>query len=246
MSSGGHDGKAARAVAALSGACAQYRVAVIGAWVLLVLALVTAAGVLGTPTDNDVSLPGTDAQLVRDLTTSPDAAGSTSGLVIVVAPDGQRLLQDALAATADSLRRAGHVTTVKPPAKQEGSLSGDERTGWFTVGLDVRRAELTKPMARAVVQAASPAADAGLRVLPGGGAIEAQAAPCGVAELMAAGPGSECHFADQFRSHPVRGASVLTRHWAVEGVDRGGERRRRRRRRSRRTCPDIPVPTRPT
>jgi RND superfamily putative drug exporter len=146
--------------------CVRHRFVVIGVWVLLVLALVTAARLIGTPTDNDVSLPGTDAQLVRDLTAS-STTPLTSGTVIVVARDG-RLDDGTLAATATSLEGAEHVATVKPPSSREGSLSEDGRTGWFTVGMDVRRAELTKAMADAVTDAARPAADAGLLVLPGG------------------------------------------------------------------------------
>jgi RND superfamily putative drug exporter len=146
--------------------CARHRFVVIGAWVLLVLALVTSARLIGTPTDNDVSLPGTDAQLVRDLTAS-QATPLTSGTVILVARDG-RLDDGVLAATAASLQGAEHVTTVTPPSTGNGSLSADGRTGWFTVGLDVRRAELTKAMAHTVTDAARPAVDAGLRVLPGG------------------------------------------------------------------------------
>ncbi|NUO97535.1 MAG: MMPL family transporter [Nonomuraea sp.] len=166
MSAAVHDGRAARTVAAVGRWCVRHRFVVIGAWVLLVAALVVGARVIGTPTDNDVSLPGTDAQLVRDLTASPENP-LTTGMVILVAKDG-RLDRGVLKATADSLRGADHVTTVKPPAAREGSLSADGRTGWFTVGLDVRRAELTKPMAIAVRDAAKPASDAGLRVLPGG------------------------------------------------------------------------------
>lgn len=165
--SSGHNGRASRAVAAVSRASARHRFVVIGAWLLLVVGLVTAARMIGTPTDNDVSLPGTDSQLVRDLTRTQDAP-LTSGLVIVVAENG-RLDDGVVQATAASLEQAEHVTTVKQPSAKEGSLSEDGRTGWFTVGLDVRRAELTKPMARTVVAAAGPATDAGLRVLPGGG-----------------------------------------------------------------------------
>ncbi|NKE57803.1 MMPL family transporter [Lentzea sp. PSKA42] len=167
MSAGAQDGRASQAVAAVSRACARHRFAVIGAWVLLVLALVTAARVIGTPTDNDVSLPGTDAQLVRDLTAS-SANPLTSGTVILVDPDG-RLDDGVLAATAASLQGAEHVTTVKPPSAKEGSLSADGRTGWFMVGMDVRRAELEKAMAQTVLDAARPATDAGVKVLPGGG-----------------------------------------------------------------------------
>jgi len=131
-----------------------------------VLALVMGARVIGTPTDNDVSLPGTDAQLVRDLTAS-QATPLTSGTVILVSREG-RLDDGVLAATATSLRAAEHVTTVTPPSTRDRSLSADGRTGFFTVGLDVPRAELTKAMVRTVTDAARPAADAGLLVLPGG------------------------------------------------------------------------------
>ncbi|QQQ79399.1 MMPL family transporter [Saccharothrix sp. 6-C] len=181
MSSGGStsaalpDGRAVRAVALVSRVCVRRRFAVIGAWVVLVLALVTAAGVVGTPTDNDVSLPGTDAQLVRDLTASPGVP-PTSGTVILVAEDGRlddEVRSGALAEAEAALREAVHVTAVKPPSTRDGSLSEDGRTGWFTVGLDVRRAELTGDVARAVVDAARPAADAGLRVLPGGAFAQA-------------------------------------------------------------------------
>ncbi|XVS67581.1 MMPL family transporter [Actinosynnema sp. CA-299493] len=175
MSTAPPDGRAARAVALVSRVCVRRRFTVIGAWVLLVLALVTASRVIGTPTDNDVSLPGTDAQLVRDLIASPEAP-LTSGTVILVAEDG-RLDDEArsgvLADAAASLRRAEHVTTVRPPSTRDGSLSEDGRTGWFAVGLDVRRAELTEDVAHAVVDAARPAADAGLRVLPGGALAQA-------------------------------------------------------------------------
>ncbi|RSM81945.1 MMPL family transporter [Kibdelosporangium aridum] len=170
MSAAVHDGRAARAVAVVGRACVRHRFVVIGAWVLLALALVTGARVIGTPTDNDVSLPGTDAQLVRDLTAS-SATPLTSGTVILVAPDGRlddEARSGALVATAASLQGAEHVTTVKSPSMRDGSLSADGRTGWFTVGLDVRRAEFTKAMAHAITAAARPAADAGLRVLPGG------------------------------------------------------------------------------
>jgi RND superfamily putative drug exporter len=165
------DGRAAKTVAAVGRVCVRHRFVVIGAWVVLVLALVLGARVVGTPTDNDVRLPGTDAQLVRDLTAA-QATPLTSGTVIVVAREG-RLDDGVLAATAGSLRAAAHVTTVTPPSTRDGSLSEDGRTGWFTVGLDVRRAELTKDMAHTVVDAARPAADAGLRVLPGGALAQA-------------------------------------------------------------------------
>ena len=79
-----HDGR----LAAVSRASVRHRFVVIGGWLLLVLTLVVGARVIGTPTDNDVRLPGTDAQLVRDLTASAQAP-LTSGIVILVAQDGR-------------------------------------------------------------------------------------------------------------------------------------------------------------
>jgi putative drug exporter of the RND superfamily len=172
VSAAAHDRWVARAVVAVCRTCVQYRFVVIGAWLFMVAALVTSASVVGTPTDNDVSLPGTDSQLVLDLTGTPP----TSGIVIVVAPTGR--LDDAahsgaLAATAASLRRAVHVTAVETPSISEGSLSANGRIGWFTVDLDVNQANLTAGIVRAVMAAARPAAEAGLRPLPGGAFAEA-------------------------------------------------------------------------
>jgi putative drug exporter of the RND superfamily len=165
-----HDGRVARAVAGVGRACARHRIVVIGAWILLALALLTWARVAGTPTDNDVSLPGTDSQQVRDLTQT-SATPLTTGQVILVAPSGRLDDPDraeALAATTASLRLVTHVSSVQAPARSAGTLSADGRTGWFTLGIDVRRANLTKDTAQAATAAAGPAADAGLRVIPGG------------------------------------------------------------------------------
>jgi len=172
VSAAAHDGWAARVIAAVCRACVQHRFVVIGGWLFMVAALVTTASVVGTPTDNDVSLPGTDSQLVRNLTGTPP----TSGIVIVVARTGR--LDDAahsgtLAATAASLRRAAHVTAVEMPSISEGSLSANGRIGWFTVDLDVNQANLSAGITRAVMAAARPAAEAGLRPLPGGAFAEA-------------------------------------------------------------------------
>ena len=163
------DGRAARAVGGLGRACARHRFVVIGAWLLLVAALVTCARVAGTPTDNDVSLPGTDAQLVRDLTSSQTTSGSTA-TVILVAPDGRLdggARAGVLAATAASLRTVPRVTAVKLPTTAARSLSADGRTALVQVSLDVARRDITPALAHDLTEAARPAADAGVRVLPG-------------------------------------------------------------------------------
>jgi RND superfamily putative drug exporter len=162
-----HDGRAARAVAAVSRWSVRHRYPVIGAWLLLAAALVAAASVLGTPTDNDVSLPGTDSQIVRDLT----VGSPSSATVIVQAPAGRldaAADSGALAATKAQLQRVAHVTAVSPPSAGGGSLSADGRIGWFTVDLDIRSANLNASIARSVMAATGPAAQAGLRPLPGG------------------------------------------------------------------------------
>jgi len=170
-----HEGRTARAVAALGRGCARHRFLVIGAWLLTTLALVAGARLAGTPTDDDVSLPGTDSQLVRELTRT-SRMPPTTGTVIVTTGSGR--LDDAsrsgvLLATAASLRRAPHVTSVRLPSSREGSLSADGRTGWFTVTLDVRRADLSADTAHDIVDAAAPAQDAGVRTVPGGALAQA-------------------------------------------------------------------------
>ncbi|WBB76195.1 MMPL family transporter [Micromonospora sp. WMMD1128] len=160
-----------RALGGLGRFCARRPRTVLAGWLLLAVALVGAAAVLGRPVDNDVALPGSDAQQARDLLGRAGSGDGTDGQLVLYA-DGGRLddpaRQDALARAIREIAGVPHVTDVDGVDAAAGTLSPDGRTGWLTVRLDVSPRQVDKALARAVTDAAAPAGAAGIEVTPGG------------------------------------------------------------------------------
>ncbi|WP_238020068.1 MMPL family transporter [Dactylosporangium sp. AC04546] len=152
--------------------CAARPRLVLAAWLVLIAGLVTAVALNGRPTDNDVTLPGSDAQAARDLLEAADPGARLANAQLVVHVQQGRLDEpanaEAIGRAADAIGRVGHVVQVAPPSAQRGSLSDDGRIGYLTVTFDVSPRNLDRPLAEAVVAAAAPARDAGIGTVPGG------------------------------------------------------------------------------
>lgn len=151
--------------------CARRPRTVLAAWLLLAVALVGAAAVLGRPVDNDVALPGSDAQQARDLLDRTGSGGGTGGQLVLRVDDGRLddpARRDALARVTHEVADVRHVTGVDGASVAAGTLSPDGRTGWVTVRLDVSPRQVDRALARAVTDAAAPARTAGIEVTPGG------------------------------------------------------------------------------
>jgi putative drug exporter of the RND superfamily len=158
----------------LGHACARWRFAVLGLWLVLVVALVVVAGQAGSQTTNNVTLPGAGSQSATDLLSErfPDQAYGTNP--IVVATDSGKLTDSKFSKAIDSsvkaLRNTPHVTVVVSPLSDAGSdaLSKNKKIGYISVALDVGQGEITDDDAQAVLDAANPAERAGLEVAAGG------------------------------------------------------------------------------
>ena len=72
--------------------------------------------------------------------------------------------------TVSSLKKAPHVIAAVSPLSKEGAaaLSKDKRIGYISLRLDEGPSDLSKEEAEDVIDAASPAREAGLRVATGG------------------------------------------------------------------------------
>ncbi|ASW55537.1 MMPL family transporter [Plantactinospora sp. KBS50] len=166
------DGVLYRLLGRIGRACAGHPLRALAVWALLIAGLVTAVAMAGRPTDNDVDLPGSDAQAARDLIErgDPDAANANAQLVVHI--DAGRLDDAAntaaLTAAATRIADVEHVVRVVPPSAERGTLSTDGQTGYLTLGFDVQPRNLDQPLADAVVAAAAPARDAGIETVPGG------------------------------------------------------------------------------
>ncbi|WP_431908687.1 MMPL family transporter [Micromonospora carbonacea] len=165
------DGWTPRTLERLGGWCVRRPWRVLAAWLLVAVALVGGVAAFGRPVDNDVALPGSDAQVARDLSERGGGGPASSGQVVVRVDAGRLDEPDrraALERTAAALAEVEHVTRVDGVDARAGTLSPDGRTGYLTVRLDVPAREVDKALSRSVLDAAQPARDAGVETVPGG------------------------------------------------------------------------------
>ncbi len=146
----------------------------IAAWVALAVGLAISASLAGSLTSDDLSLPGTGSTKSIDLLNKrlPKEANGTNPIVLE-ASKGK--LTDAANSGAvdkavDSVRQAPHVVRAVSPLSARGkkALSKDERIGYISVTLDLSQGDLDVDEANAVIDAADPAKEAGIKVSAGG------------------------------------------------------------------------------
>ena len=155
--------------------CIRFRWAVLGTWVVVVLALVLWAKHVGSETSDNLTLPGSSSQQATDLLTSrfPVQANGTNP-VVMKAPAGAKLKDkkyaDAVGATVDSLRKDPAVASATSPLSAAGKnlLSKDGRIGYISLVLHDSPSELSEDEAHRIIGSEQPARDAGMQVATGG------------------------------------------------------------------------------
>jgi uncharacterized membrane protein YdfJ with MMPL/SSD domain len=150
----------------------RYRAALL--WVVLLAAIVVVSNSVGKETSNDLTLPGTGSTQAQDLLQDnlPNQANGTNP-VVMETPSGTLTTgknEQAVKATVNSLKKAPHVIGVVSPLSSEGAgaLSKDKRIGYISVTIDLSSSELTEDQANEIIDAESPARDAGFQVETGG------------------------------------------------------------------------------
>ncbi len=154
--------------------CVRHRLAVVGTWLVVTIALVAVSHRLGENTNDNLSLPGTDSQRAADTLAHsfPDQANGSSPIVLH-AHSGkltEKQYVSAVEQAAASVAKAPHVASVVSPLTPQGAaaLSSDQKTGYLSVTLAVPPGELSKEEAQEIIDAANPAKAAGLQVETGG------------------------------------------------------------------------------
>ena len=163
-----------RLLGALGQSCADHHRGVLATWLLLAAGLIVALVTLGPETNNDFSLPGTDSQAATDLlgTEFPPEQNGASPIVFHV--DSGKLTNstdtDAIQQSVAAIRRFPHVFSASDPTANPsaGLISGNGRTAFSSVLLDVDSGQVTTEIAQAVVDATAPAQNAGIEVEAGG------------------------------------------------------------------------------
>src|SRR5919198_2837158 len=154
--------------------CARRHWWVIGAWVAFVIALFAFSHAVGEKTSDNLNLPGTGSTRSTDLLQErlPDQAYGSNPLVLktesgkLTDSKNKKAVDD----TVTALQHTPDVVRVVNPTSSEGSafLSKGKTEGYIPVTLNVSQGDLTKGEAQAILDAAQPAQDAGMKVAVGG------------------------------------------------------------------------------
>ena len=124
----------------LGRASAAHPLPVIGAWVLILLAVVVGNRAIGGTFSDNVDLPGTQAQTGSNLLTAhePSAAGYTGKIVFHVSSGTLTQQQGAIGTAVADLGRLPHVLSASNPFSNSAAMSADGRTAYSNVQFDVR------------------------------------------------------------------------------------------------------------
>jgi RND superfamily putative drug exporter len=155
--------------------CVRHRLAVVLAWLAVAVALVAAAGSLGSQASDDVNLPGTGSQRVTDLLARgfPDQANGPSPIVFE-APSGAKVTdqryQQSISDSVTALQQDQFVAKVVSPLSSEGAaqVSRDGTVAYASVFPDRSLGDVTIDDAQAILDKANPARQAGLETSAGG------------------------------------------------------------------------------
>lgn len=146
---------------------------VVGAWVLVAVAVTVVAAIAGKPTNNDLTLPGTDSTKATNLLEDKlpnQAYGSVP--IVLEDPDGKLTdsdNKDVVKKTTKSLAANQYVISASSPLSVKGAdnLSKDKTIGFISIFLNLSPGDLDEDEANEIIAAADPAKEAGLRVSAG-------------------------------------------------------------------------------
>lgn len=154
--------------------CSRHHWPVIGAWIVLAIALVAISQASGSKTSENLTLPGTGSTLATELLEEnlPEQAYGSNPLVLE-APAGKKLTEPAFAkATEETVERLAalpHVNAAKSPL-EEGSqtLSKNQQIGYIPLVLGIGPGEIDEEGAQEYLDAAKPFEAAGGNASVGG------------------------------------------------------------------------------
>ena len=149
--------------------CSRHHYPVIAVWIVLAIALLAISHSAGSKTSENLTLPGTDSTKATELLEDdlPEQAYGSNPLVLE-APQGkltEAKYAAAVAETEKKLNALDDVNSAVSPLSPQGAnfLSKDQSIGYFPVVLSVGPGEIDEEEAEQILDAAGPAAQAGLQ-----------------------------------------------------------------------------------
>ncbi|MFI7045806.1 MMPL family transporter [Streptosporangium sandarakinum] len=151
--------------------CARHGKAVLALWVAVAVLLTAGSLLFPGPVNNNVAIPGTDAQRAHDLMREGFGPGyDTGGTVqmVLYSPDGPLTAQsrkNAVQRAMDEIRALPNVTEVQTPYRI-GGLASSLQIGLITVKLQGHDTDKVAEISRQVSDAAAPVRAAGIEAVP--------------------------------------------------------------------------------
>ncbi|GAA0240900.1 MMPL family transporter [Cryptosporangium japonicum] len=202
----------------LGRACFRRRRLTLAVWALVLAALGVGAATLSGPTDDAVSLPGTESWRALEVVEAEFGVDSSARVVftasgdsVLTGPDQRSAVRAAVAA----LRNAPRVAAVSDPY-EAGTVAPDGRTAYATVTYPVHATDIGAADRDALRDAGNTARRAGLGVEYAGEVTEAEEASGGT-ELLGLAVAAVILLVT-FRSVVAAGLPLLT---AIVGVTAG-------------------------
>jgi putative drug exporter of the RND superfamily len=152
--------------------CSRHHYPVIGAWIVLAIALVAISHASGSKTSENLTLPGTDSTIATELLEDnlPEQAYGSNPLVLE-APHGKLTEPKYAAAIGETVKRLEAIPFVNsatsPLAEGSQTLSKDLKVGYIPVVLGIGPGEIDESQAERILAAAKPAEAAGLNASVG-------------------------------------------------------------------------------
>src|SRR5512132_3454017 len=155
--------------------CVRHRLVVIAIWIVVFLALIAGARVVGSNTSDNLTLPGTDSQNATDLLNDkfPEQANGSVPIVFV-APSGHKLDESKYQDSITDVYKAytndkGAVNDATSPFSSDGAdqLSQDKTIAYISLSLKDSPSELDEDGAQKILDVANPAKSTGMQVSAG-------------------------------------------------------------------------------
>ncbi|MFL5870109.1 MAG: MMPL family transporter, partial [Solirubrobacterales bacterium] len=154
--------------------CVRWRWPVIAVWLVVLVSVVVITRIIGEPTSDDLTLPGTGSTKATDLLADKLPKDQYGTVPIVLQADSGTLdkgsNQKAVNQTVKSLSAASGVEKAVSPLSSKGAdaLSKDKTIGYISLTLSEGSGDLDEDEGNEIIDAAQPAVDAGLEVSAGG------------------------------------------------------------------------------
>ncbi|MFF0306559.1 MMPL family transporter [Streptosporangium sp. NPDC004379] len=151
--------------------CARHGGAVLALWVAVAVLLTAGSLLFPGPVNNNVAIPGTDAQRAHDLMREGFGPGYDTGgtvQIVLYSPDGPltaKSRKDAVQRAMDGIRALPHVTEVQTPYRV-GGMASSLQIGIITAKLQGHDTDKVAEISRQVSDAAAPARAAGIEAVP--------------------------------------------------------------------------------